>query len=172
MPAAKGRLKQLLFKTGNKSDVAGCNGNRLPGPIVQFNYYFNNSLSTGQTAVNKNLDFTKAHHFVLSYDWNISDLVHFKMEPYYQQLYSVPVIANSSFSFLNLAPTGNKSSEWFYGRKSVTHLLPISATPATARLFQNQPYTDTPFRLYRYTVVCSSLAPTAILSRTSTAHGF
>lgn len=70
--------------------------------LEKLNYYFNNSLSTGETNVNKDLDFTKAHHFVLSYDLNISDLVHFKAEPYYQHLYSVPVIANTSFSFLNL----------------------------------------------------------------------
>jgi len=74
----------------------------LHSRLESLNYYFNNSLSTGETAVNKDLDFTKAHHFVLSYDWNVTDLIHFKIEPYYQKLYSVPVIADSSFSFLNL----------------------------------------------------------------------
>jgi len=74
----------------------------LHSRLEKLNYYFNNSLSTGETAVNKNLDFTKAHHFVLSYDWSITDLIHFKMEPYFQQLYSVPVIAGSSYSFINL----------------------------------------------------------------------
>ncbi|MCC6280134.1 MAG: carboxypeptidase-like regulatory domain-containing protein [Saprospiraceae bacterium] len=77
----------------------------------RLNYYFNNSLSTGETAVNKNLDFTKAQHLVLSYDCNISDLVHLKVEPYFQHLYSVPVIADSSFSFINL------QTDWFFAEK-------------------------------------------------------
>lgn len=83
----------------------------LHSRLERLNYYFNNSLSTGETAVNKNLDFTKAHHIVLSYDWNISDLIHFKIEPYFQQLFSVPVIADSSFSFINL------QNDWFFSEK-------------------------------------------------------
>lgn len=83
----------------------------LHSRLEQLNYYFNNSLKTGEKAVNKNLDFTKSHHFVLSYDWNISDLVHLKIEPYYQQLFSVPIMANSSTSFLNL------SGDWFFAEK-------------------------------------------------------
>jgi CarboxypepD_reg-like domain len=83
----------------------------LHSRLENLNYYFNNSLTTGATAVNKNLDFTKAHHAVFSYDWNISDLVHLKVEPYYQQLFSVPVVANSSFSFLNL------QGDWFFAEK-------------------------------------------------------
>jgi len=74
----------------------------LHSRLESLNYYFNNSLSTGETSVNKNLDFTKAHHLVLSYDRNVTELIHIKIEPYYQQLYSVPVIADSTFSFLNL----------------------------------------------------------------------
>jgi len=83
----------------------------LHSRLESLNYYFNNSLTSGARAVNKNLDFTKSHHFVFSYDWNVSDLVHFKVEPYYQQLYSVPVVANSSFSLLNL------QSDWFFAEK-------------------------------------------------------
>jgi len=74
----------------------------LHSRLESLNYYFNNSLSTGERSVNKNLDFTKAHHLVLSYDRNVTELIHIKIEPYYQQLYSVPVIADSTFSFLNL----------------------------------------------------------------------
>jgi CarboxypepD_reg-like domain len=74
-------------------------------------FYFNNSLTSGQTAVNKNLDFTKAHHMVLSYDYNFSELVHLKIEPYFQWLYNVPVIADSSFSMINL------QTDWFFAEK-------------------------------------------------------
>jgi len=83
----------------------------LHSRLERLNYYFNNSLQTGEVAVNKDLDFTKSHHAVVSYDWNITDLVHFKIEPYYQQLFSVPVIENSSFSFLNL------QGDWFFAEK-------------------------------------------------------
>lgn len=83
----------------------------LHSRLEQLNFYFNNNLVTNEKAINKNLDFTKSHHFVLSYDWSISDLVHFKMEPYYQQLFSVPVVANSSFSVLNL------QTDWFFADK-------------------------------------------------------
>ncbi len=74
----------------------------LHSRLEKLNYYFNNSLKTGERAVNKNLDFSKAHHFVLSYNWNISELVHLKIEPYYQSLFSIPVVRDSSFSFINL----------------------------------------------------------------------
>ncbi|HYV95219.1 MAG TPA: TonB-dependent receptor [Chitinophagales bacterium] len=54
---------------------------------------------------NKNLSFTKANHFVLSYDYLFSPNVHLKTEVYYQGLFNVPVDADSatSFSMLNLS---------------------------------------------------------------------
>lgn len=50
---------------------------------------------------NLKLDITKAHHFVLGYDFKIDKKTHLKLEPYYQILYDVPVIADSSFSMIN-----------------------------------------------------------------------
>lgn len=83
----------------------------LHSRIENLYMYFNNSLSTGAKAVNKNLDFTKAHHLVYSYDWGISDLLHLKIEPYFQYLYDVPVIDNNSFSAINF------QSDWFFAEK-------------------------------------------------------
>ncbi|WP_460941927.1 TonB-dependent receptor [Spirosoma daeguense] len=83
----------------------------LHSRLENLNFYYNNSLSTGEKAVNKNLDFTKSHHFVLSYDYNFSDLIRIKVEPYYQKLFSVPVIADSSFSLINL------QNDWFFAEK-------------------------------------------------------
>jgi hypothetical protein len=83
----------------------------LHSRLESLNFYFNNSLNSDAKAVNKDLDFTKSHHLVFSYDWNVSDLVHVKIEPYYQQLFSVPVMANSSLSFLNL------TNDWFFAEK-------------------------------------------------------
>lgn len=85
----------------------------LHSRIENLSMYFNNSLSTGEEAVNKNLDFTKAHHVVLSYDWSLSDLLHLKVEPYFQQLYDVPVIDGNSFSAINF------QSDWFFAERLV-----------------------------------------------------
>lgn len=51
---------------------------------------------------NKDLNLAKSHHFNLAYNWHISDVLHLKVEPYYQYLFNVPVEANTSFSVLNL----------------------------------------------------------------------
>ncbi len=53
---------------------------------------------------NKSLDFTKANHFVLGYDYSITEDLRLKLETYYQYLYKVPVMADTlnSFSGLNI----------------------------------------------------------------------
>ncbi len=85
----------------------------LHSRIESLYMYYNNSLSTGEKAVNKNMDFTKAHHFVFSYDWSITDIIHLKVEPYFQQLYNVPVMEGTSFSAVNF------QSDWFFAEKLV-----------------------------------------------------
>ncbi|MCX6327487.1 MAG: TonB-dependent receptor [Bacteroidia bacterium] len=51
---------------------------------------------------NKNLDFTKSHHFVLGYDLHPFENWRMKAEVYYQYLYNVPVNTfPSSYSMLN-----------------------------------------------------------------------
>jgi hypothetical protein len=58
---------------------------------------------------NKDLDFTTSQHYVLTYDWNITNNVRLKAETYYQLLSNVPVESDpSSFSALNVG--GNYSS--------------------------------------------------------------
>ncbi len=85
----------------------------LHSRLENLNYYLNNNLQTGAAQVNRNLDFTRAHHVVLSYDCTISDRFHLKVEPYCQFLFSVPVIADSSFSLLNL------QDDWFFAQSLV-----------------------------------------------------
>lgn len=55
------------------------------------------------TQPNKDLEITKAAHFVLGYDNQIAPNTHLKIETYYQHLYDVPVEDSnmSSFSLLN-----------------------------------------------------------------------
>lgn len=58
------------------------------------------AINTIQT--NKNLKFSKAHHYAVAYDWSISEYVRFKSELYYQDLFNIPVEKQlSSYSMLN-----------------------------------------------------------------------
>jgi hypothetical protein len=79
--------------------------------LERLNYYFTKDNAHNGALYNKDLDFTKANHLVLSHDWSISEFLHLRTELYYQQLYDVPVIADSSYSFLNL------QADWFFNHK-------------------------------------------------------
>ncbi len=82
-------------------------GYGLHSRIEALNIYFANTTNSASLQANKKLDFSKAHHFVLAYDWNISEKLHLKIEPYFQYLYNIPVIKNSTTSLLNL------QNDWF-----------------------------------------------------------
>jgi hypothetical protein len=65
-------------------------------------YYVQTPTPAGLAYTNKKLDFTKSHHFVLSYENRLSENLLLKIEPYYQSIFNVPVERNSSsFSVLN-----------------------------------------------------------------------
>ena len=58
--------------------------------------------SIGETVLpNKNLAFSKAHHFVIGYDYYITSNLRIKIEPYYQYLYNIPVVADITWSMIN-----------------------------------------------------------------------
>lgn len=67
--------------------------------------YFAETINSNGESVSTNHDlgFTRNRHFVLSYDWSISNSLRIKSEAYYQHLYRVPVEGGhlSSFSLLN-----------------------------------------------------------------------
>jgi len=67
----------------------------------QTDYYFMKTDPTSEGFVNKDLDFAKAHHLVLSYDWSVSEHLRLKVEPYFQYLYDVPVEKESQISLIN-----------------------------------------------------------------------
>lgn len=67
----------------------------------RLDYYFVEQNRDGQIMTNKYLDFSKAHHVGVSYDWNLKPNLHLKIEPYYQYLYNIPVEENTSFSLIN-----------------------------------------------------------------------
>lgn len=50
---------------------------------------------------NKNIKMTRSWHNVLAYNWTISPLLRLKIEPYFQYLFNVPVVQNSTFSSIN-----------------------------------------------------------------------
>lgn len=51
--------------------------------------------------LNSKLNITKAHHFVIGYNTTIANKIHLNIEPYYQLLFDIPVIIDSSFSMIN-----------------------------------------------------------------------
>jgi len=51
--------------------------------------------------LNESLKITKAHHFVVGYDVRLWKETHLNIEAYYQKLYDVPIIPDSTFSMLN-----------------------------------------------------------------------
>lgn len=87
-------------------------GYGLHSRLEKLNYYFAKNPSEGNTPVNQKMDFTKSHHVVLGYDWSITENLHLRVEPYYQYLFNVPVIKDSSFSFVNL------TNDWFFNQKT------------------------------------------------------
>ncbi len=51
---------------------------------------------------NKELDYMKSQHFVIGYDYNISNTLHVKLETYYQDIFqSIVESGSSSYSMLN-----------------------------------------------------------------------
>jgi hypothetical protein len=64
------------------------------------------------TLSNKDLGFSTSHHYVLTYDWNITQNVRLKAETYYQTLSNVPVEKDpSAFSALNMGADYNLSDK-------------------------------------------------------------
>ncbi len=73
----------------------------LHSRMEKLDVYFVKTKEAGGQLVNKALDFTKTYHLALSYSHKLSDDMNLKIEPYFQYLYDVPVIADSSYSVLN-----------------------------------------------------------------------
>jgi hypothetical protein len=102
---------RLGLKYQMRSNQALSFGYGLHSRLERMNYYFIKNPAYGDKAVNKDLDFTKSNHLVLGYDLSITQNLHLKVEPYFQYLFNVPVIQDSSFSFLNM------TNDWFFNTK-------------------------------------------------------
>ena len=91
------------YITGAKSTVGLSYG--LHSRAERLNYYLNRDENGIQQ--NRNMKMTRSHHLVGTFRRQISENIHFKIEPYYQFLFDVPVLPGSSFSFINL------ENDWF-----------------------------------------------------------
>jgi hypothetical protein len=65
-------------------------------------YFITREVNSETIYPNENLDLSRAHHHVFAWNWNITEFTHLTVEPFYQQLYHIPVVAGTSFSLLNL----------------------------------------------------------------------
>ena len=59
-------------------------------------------IEVGGVAVNKDLKISEAHHFVLGYDWQLTNKLRFKAEGYFQYLWNIAGEEGTSYSFINL----------------------------------------------------------------------
>jgi hypothetical protein len=77
----------------------GLHAQNVPFPIL----FLKEPTTDGNfVATNKNLEFMRSHHYVLSYDRSIGSSWRVKMETYYQYLFNIPVEAHaSSYSIIN-----------------------------------------------------------------------
>ncbi len=62
---------------------------------------FYQALAEDGSLLNPDLKVSKAHHYVLAYDFRINEYMKLKIEPYYQELYDVPVVDGSPESLIN-----------------------------------------------------------------------
>lgn len=96
----------LIFHVNNNCSINF--GYGLHSQMQPINVYFLQSTDSNGNIVynNKDLDFTKSHHFVLGYNIQPFNDWRFKTEIYYQSIYNVPVNTfSSSYSMLNTGAT-------------------------------------------------------------------
>ncbi|MEM6644587.1 MAG: prevent-host-death protein, partial [Bacteroidota bacterium] len=75
----------------------------------RLNYYLNRDERNVQQ--NRNLKLTRSHHFVGTFTHQFNEQLHLRLEPYYQYLFDVPVLAGTAFSFINL------ENDWFISER-------------------------------------------------------
>ena len=95
----------LSYQIGDNNKISFAYG--LHSRLEQLHTYFTGNESNS----NKDLDFSRAHHFVLGLDWNIGENTHVKLEPYFQYLFDIPISKQNNFSLINL------ENDWFVSDK-------------------------------------------------------
>ena len=64
-------------------------------------YFFDYLDQNGAIRTNESLKRAKADHFVASLNWELAHSLRLTLEGYYQDLFDVPVVPDSSYSFIN-----------------------------------------------------------------------
>lgn len=92
----------LRIDLTEKSNLAFASGlHSQTHPLYIYTYHQYDSLGN-KVLHNKNIDFVKSIHNVISYSVNIRKSLQFKTEVYYQYIFNVPVeVKSSAFSMLN-----------------------------------------------------------------------
>jgi hypothetical protein len=93
----------LRYEISQKSSLTFSYGHHTRHESMGF-YLAQKQLPDGSVSYpNRNLNFTKARHYVIAYEQMLSEDIRIKAEAYYQDLYNVPISAsiNSSMSVLN-----------------------------------------------------------------------
>jgi hypothetical protein len=92
----------FIYNVNNKSSLNLGYGLHAQNQPIATYFVQNTDASGAITQTNRNLDFTKSHHFVMGYNINPFKDWRLKAEVYYQYLYDVPVNNFSSdYSILN-----------------------------------------------------------------------
>ena len=102
----------MTYNLGNAQSVSLAYGkhSRLE-PLILYFVRVNDGINIYQP--NRDLKVTKAHHLVLAYDISLNPNLRLKIEPYFQYLYDVPVIPDSSYSMLNM------QAEWYFDEELI-----------------------------------------------------
>lgn len=97
----------LKWKVSNTQVISAAYG--LHSRLEPIGFYLaRQTNASGTYTPNKDLDLTMARHFVLGYQLALGTYTRLNFEPFYQQLFDVPVIPGTSFSMSNL------EMDWFF----------------------------------------------------------
>ncbi|MBT6766282.1 MAG: carboxypeptidase-like regulatory domain-containing protein [Prolixibacteraceae bacterium] len=90
----------LKYKINAKNNLSFGYGNHSQLEPLKV-YMYQKEIWGGMVLPNKDLAFSKAHHFVIGYDYFITPNLRIKIEPYYQYLYNIPVVDDDTWSMIN-----------------------------------------------------------------------
>lgn len=96
----------LTYKVTSDQAVGLAYG--LHSRMERLSYYF---IEQNGRLLNNEMDFSKAHHLVAQYKAQLSEDVSLEISPYYQSLFSVPIVRNTPISLINNA------NDWFFARE-------------------------------------------------------
>ncbi|MBT7827679.1 MAG: carboxypeptidase-like regulatory domain-containing protein, partial [Bacteroidetes bacterium] len=90
----------IKYKINSKNNLSFGYGNHSQLEPLKV-YMYQKDIMDETVFPNRELTFSKAHHFIIGYDYFITSNLRMKIEPYYQYLYNIPVIDNGTWSMIN-----------------------------------------------------------------------